>query len=496
MNRIKVDPDRVIGKIDRNIFGLFKENRPMYKENGIYNPSSQFADEDGFRSDVIEAAKRLKCPILRCIGGNTISGYRWKDGVGPKEERPSWFDLAWNLVDRNQVGTNEYIKFCRKINAEPYFVVNCGDGNMREAADWVQYCNGTQDTALVKLRKKHGFEKPHNIKYWGIGNEVDGHWQIGYKTAEEYARAYSEYAKVMRWSDPSIKFIAAYISGWKNNDFVERGKLLLEQAADFVDYMAIHWYAGNPGGNGDMPGTKEKPAAGFESLMAVSEVFDERIEATEGIIKAAKIEHNIKKEIDIAVDEWAIRHQYQPDVDSPQRVQDALASAINFNSIIRHADTVKMANHSGLSRRLVLPGPDSLLIQSSFYLFELYSNKCGAVSLDVYWDGDTFSGWDRTGLRTLDMCATLTPGTKELTLFVVNRSRDKAEETVISLTDAEFGMDLSVKILNGPSIDSANTFDNPNMVSVKDNTLKVAGKSVTYSFEPHSLTVISGKLGK
>ena len=496
MNRIKIDPDRVIGEIDRNIFGLFKENRPMYKENGIYNPSSKFADEDGFRSDVIEATRRLKCPIVRCIGGNTISGYRWMDGVGPKEERPARHDLAWDLVDKNQVGTNEYVKFCRKINAEPYFVVNCGDGDMREAADWVQYCNGTKDTTLVKLRKKHGYEEPHKIKYWGIGNEVETRGQIGKKTPEEYARAYTEFAKVMRWSDPSIKFIAAFVCSWRNNNFTERARLLIEQAADFIDYMAIHWYAGNPGGLGIMPGTREKPIAGFESLMAISEAFDERIEATEGVIKACKLEYGINRPILIALDEWAIRHQYEKDVDSPQRVQEAIASAMNFNSVIRHADTVKMANHSGLSRRLVLPGPDGLLIQSSFYTFELYSAKCGTLSLDVFWDGDTFSGWDRTGLRTLDVTATLNPSTKELSLFVVNRSRDKAEETAISLNDAEFNGDLSVKVLNGASIDSANTFEKPNEVGVKDSTLTAKGKSVNYSFEPHSLTVISGKLGK
>jgi len=149
------------------------------------------------------ALKRLNVPLVRYPGGNFVSGYRWMDGIGPKEDRPTRVDMAWNDIDSNHFGTNEFIDFCRKINTEPYMVVNCGDGDMREARDWVEYCNGTKNTALAKLRRQHGYEAPHNVKYWGIGNEVDGHWQIGYKTPNEYARAYLEYAKVMKWIDPA-----------------------------------------------------------------------------------------------------------------------------------------------------------------------------------------------------------------------------------------------------------------------------------------------------
>ena len=147
-------------------------------------------------------------------------------------------DLAWHAMDTNHFGTNEFIHFCRSLKAEPYLVVNCGDGDMREARDWVEYCNGTQDSALVKLRHKHGFPEPHQVKYWGIGNEVDGHWQIGYKTPQEYARAFTEFAKVMKWVDPQIKLIASAISDWEG-EIVERTQLILEQAGELVDYLSI-----------------------------------------------------------------------------------------------------------------------------------------------------------------------------------------------------------------------------------------------------------------
>jgi alpha-N-arabinofuranosidase len=162
-------------------------------------------------------------PLIRYPGGNFVSGYRWQDGVGPVSERPARYDMAWNSIEPNHFGTNEFVTLCRKLDAEPCFVVNCGDGEMREARDWVEYCNGTQPTHLVKLRHQHGFEQPHGIKYWGIGNEVDGSWQIGMKTPEEYARAYLEFSKVMRWVDPSIKLVASVTSAW-DATFVERAQ--------------------------------------------------------------------------------------------------------------------------------------------------------------------------------------------------------------------------------------------------------------------------------
>ena len=224
MNQIKIDPERTLGDIERNIFGGFAEHLGRCIYGGIYDPDSPLADEDGLRSDLRAAFQRLNMPIVRYPGGNFVSGYRWMDGIGPRQERPGRHDLAWNAVESNQFGTNEFIQFCRKLNIEPYLCVNCGDGDMREARDWVEYCNGTGDSALVKLRREHGFEEPHKVKYWGIGNEVDGPFQIGYKTAQEYARAFTEFGKVMKRVDPDIKLIASAVSLW-SGDIVERGQL-------------------------------------------------------------------------------------------------------------------------------------------------------------------------------------------------------------------------------------------------------------------------------
>ena len=189
MNHIKIDLERILSDIDRNIFGGYMElgirdTRFKYLDIG----DSDGKDKSGLRGDVRAVLERMKLSNIR-FGGNFVSGYRWRDGVGPRQERPARHELAWNSIVPNNFGTNEFIMLCRTLEVEPYLNVNCGDGDMREAADWVEYCNGTGDTALVNLRREHGFEKPHKVKYWGIGNEVDSPGQIGYKTPQEYARA-------------------------------------------------------------------------------------------------------------------------------------------------------------------------------------------------------------------------------------------------------------------------------------------------------------------
>jgi len=486
MNQIKIDPERTLGDIERNIFGGFAEHLGRCIYGGIYDPDSPLADEDGLRSDLREALQRLNMPIVRYPGGNFVSGYRWMDGIGPRLERPARHDLAWNAVESNQFGTNEFIRFCRKLNSEPYLVVNCGDGDMREARDWVEYCNGTGDSALVKLRREHGFEEPHRVKYWGIGNEVDGPFQIGYKTAEEYARAVTEFGKVMKRVDPDIKLAASATCRWRG--FVERGQLILEQAGDLIDYMAIHWYVGNA-------------ANDFAAYMTLSDLFEERLSAYEGLIRAVRLDKGIKHPIYITVDEWNVwyRMRSRPRGIAEQNklaeiynLEDALVVAMHFNAFIRHAYSVRMANIAQIVNVIapIFTRRDGLVLQTIFYPFELYSRTCGQIALDVWWQGETFSGGEYTGIRTLDVSATLDEAQKQLVLYVVNRSRTEAMETTISLTTGRFTGSVRAFVVNGPDIKAENTFATPNAVGTSENTLTAKGQSLAYTFEPHSVTVL------
>ncbi len=480
MNTIHIDLERTAGKIERNLFGGFAEHLGRCIYGGIYEPDSPQADEHGLRSDVLAALRRLRMPVIRYPGGNFVSGYRWQDGVGPPGERRPRLDLAWHAVDSNQFGSNEFIQFCRQLGAEPYLVVNCGDGDMREARDWVEYCNGTQDTTPVRLRHRHGFEDPHGVKYWGIGNEVDGPWQIGHKTPQEYARAFTEFGKVMKWVDPEIKLLAAATSSWRE-DWVERGQLLLEQAGPLIDYMAIHWYVGN----------REND---FAAYMALSERFEERLSAYEGLIAAMRLARGIKRPIPIAVDEWNVWYRTgQPEaLEEVYNLEDALVVAMQLNAFIRHAHTVKMANLAQIVNVIapILTRPEDLVLQTIFYPFELYSRVCGPTALDIFWEGETFAGGEYTGLRVLDVCATLDAAQRQLVLLVVNRSQDQPMETEIALATGRFAGPVQAFVVNGPEIKAENTFDAPDNVGTRELSLTAAGSSWRYTFEPHSVTAL------
>ena len=472
---------RTLGLINRNIFGGFAEHLGRCIYGGIYEPGSDLADENGLRLDVLEALQRLNMPVIRYPGGNFVSGYRWKDGVGAHEERKPRTDLAWGAIEPNTFGTNEFIAFCRQLGSEPYLVVNCGDGDMREAHDWVEYCNRRSETHLVKLRRQHGFDAPHNVKYWGIGNEVDGPWQIGFKTAEEYARAATEFGKVMKWADPNIRLLASAVSLWEG-DFVERAQFLIEQAGNLIDYMGLHWYVGNPKDD-------------FAAYMTVSELIEERLASYEGLIRALRLDNAITRPIYLAVDEWNVWYRANNEHNQLEEIynlEDVLVVALHLNAFIRHADTVKMANIAQIVNVIapIFTSADGLFLQTIFYPLELYSRNCGDIALDIGWGGDTFSGGDHTGVRALDVTATYHPQRREITLYVINRHLSDAQETTIRLIDGEFDGPGELSIINGPNIKAENTFENPHQVITRTEQANMDGKEFTVVFEPHSITAL------
>ena len=501
-NTIKLDLDRTLGTVDRNLFGGFAEHLGRCIYGGIYDPDSPHADNSGLRTDVLEALGRLRMPNIRYPGGNFVSGYRWRDGVGPVGERPARMELAWHDVEPNTFGTNEFIDFCRKLGTEPYLAVNCGDGDMREARDWLEYCNGTQDTALVKLRKSHGYDAPHGVKYWGVGNEVDGPWQIGFKTPHEYARAYTEFAKVMKWTDPSIKLFASAVSVW-DHDLVERAQLLFEEvtsaargsganAGKLIDYLALHWYVGNDAERGYRDDD-------FASYMAVSEILEDRLSGYEGLVRALRLGNKLTKPVYLAVDEWNVwyRTGNEEKLEEVYNLEDALMTGLQLNAFIRHAASVKFANIAQIVNVIapILTRPDGLVLQTIFYPFELYSRTAGDTALDVFWSGDTFSTPEHSALRFLDVSATLDVAAKKVSVFAVNRSPDKELETEIKLLEGQFTGTGQVFVINGADVKTVNTFDAPDGVKTRETTLQAGGPSVTYTFEPHSVTALVFEFG-
>lgn len=489
-NRIKIDLDRRIGAIDPNVFGGFAEHLGRCIYGGMYEPGSSLADANGFRRDVLEALRRLDMPVLRYPGGNFVSGYRWRDGVGPVEGRPTRMELAWHDLEPNSFGTNEFIRYCRALGTEPYLAVNAGDGDMREARDWLEYCNGTKDTALVKLRRSHGFEAPHEVRYWGVGNEVDGPWQIGFKTPEEYARTYTEYAKVMKWTDPSIKLVASAVSVWER-EWVERTQLLVEQAGPLIDYLALHWYVGNDTNRGYANDD-------FASYMAISELIEDRLAGYEGLVRALQVANRLKRPIPIAVDEWNVwyRTGNEEKLEEIYNLEDALVVGMHFNAFFRHATTVKMANLAQVVNVIapVLTRPDGLLLQTIFHPFELVRRTAGNVALDVHWESDTFSSVAHDAVRLLDVSATLDEAGRRLSVYVVNRSPEEALETELLLDAASFAGEGTAATINGPDVRSVNTFEAPDTVTTRRQAVEATGNRYQHAFEPHSMTALSFEL--
>jgi alpha-N-arabinofuranosidase len=335
------------------------------------------------------------------------------------------------------------------------------------------------------------------VRLWGIGNEVDGPWQVGFKTAQEYARTYTEFAKVMRWADPEIKLVASAISLWETN-IVERVQLLLEQAAEAIDYLSIHWYVGNPGG--DLP-----------AYLATSELIEERLGIVEGLSAALTQRHQPLEPIPIAVDEWNVWYKATPDPRDPAfngleetyDLADALVVAMHFNAFFRHARTVKMANLAQLVNVIapMTATTDDLLLQTTHYPFELYAQTAGPIALDATWSSDTYSArrilsnfvaretdLEYKGVRLLDVSATLDEDARRVSVYVVNRDLDDAREVEIAIEPARPRPSVQVHTITGPAADAVNTFDDRSTVTTTTETRELGpGPTFTATVPPLSV---------
>ena len=342
--RIIIDPLRKIGEVDKNLYGNFVEHLGRCVYGGIYEPGSSLSDEDGFRTDVLAAVKDLNISLVRYPGGNFVSNYHWLDGVGP--ERIPRTDLAWNRLETNQFGTNEFIKFCKKMGTQPYFSVNMGTGTISEAQNWVEYCNVESGPYYAELRKKQGFPEPYNIKYWSLGNEMDGFWQMGHLSAEDYCKKAREAAKLMKLTSPDIKLIAAGSSNYRPDaDPDAWNNTILNELKDVVDYIALHIYVGNPENN-------------YYNFVSTPLVIEERTRLVRGMIDLAMAHADRKgrEPIYIAWDEYNVWYRARTDktmqgvnaLEEHYNLEDALVIAGMLNAFIRNADIVKMANMAQL----------------------------------------------------------------------------------------------------------------------------------------------------
>jgi len=480
---IKIDVDRIIDAVDPRIYGIFMEpigfNRPEMKFNTLYgplyDPKSPLADKNGFRTDMLDAARELQLTQMRWPGGNFVAGYDWRDGIGPKDKRPKRMELAWGVVESNQVGTDEWIELNKLIGTENVMCINMGTGTLDDARHWVEYCNAPTGTYWSDKRAEYGHPDPFGVKYWCLGNEVDGEsWIMGYKNAEDYVKFAREAAKVMRLSSPGTKleFIANGPANYKDNlDWIEWTWTVVKGLYGIADYVSMHRYWDNSDDYYVLMGER-----GLD--------LEERIEIIAGQIKAVDAIEK-KKPMYISVDEWA----------PPFRGGhlSTLALAQYFNAFIRHSDVVKMANYTLLTSILARdPKTDATYKTPLFHTFKLFSTRCRGVALDTFVDCDTFRTSDHYAhIPYLDVSAVYDKQAKQVVINVVNRHKDEPIATDIQgIAGAFTGTALVSLVTSDDVANKPYTFEARDSYPPKTEQLPAKGTTIHYVFPAHSFTQI------
>lgn len=439
--KIKVDRQAKISSIDKRIYGSFVEHMGRCVYEGIYEPGHPLADENGFRKDVIELVKELNVPIVRYPGGNFVSGFKWEDSVGPVSERPRRLDLAWFALEKNEIGLNEFSKWCKLADTELMMAVNLGTRGPMEAKELIEYCNHPSGTALSDLRIKHGYKEPHNVKVWCLGNEMDGPWQIGHKTAEEYGRIACETAKVMKWVDPSIELVACGSSNKQMPTYLTWEQTVLNHTYEHVDYLSLHQYYG----------LNDTSANDLQSFLTKGSEMDAFIKEVVSVCDMVQAKKNGKKKINLSFDEWNIGyHSLDDDAKMPKwgeepaprgediyTFEDAVLIGSMLIALIENADRVKMGCQAQLVNML---GPiycdrgskGPAWKQTIFYPYAHASNFGRGTALQTEVCAPKYSCVQFEDMDSIHSVA-VENDNGEITVFAVNRNISEDLEVEIDL---------------------------------------------------------------
>ena len=489
---ISIDVGEIRHRINQNIYGSFIEDIGRIIYGGVYEEASTLSDDQGFREDVLDAVRDWGVPVLRWPGGNFASGYHWQDGIGPKESRPRRYDLAWFAEKSNHFGTDEFVEYCRKANAEPYICVNLGTGSIEEAANWVEYCNGTGNTSYANLRRKYGHDEPHRVRYWGLGNEVFGDWQIGHKDAEDYAKVALECGKLMKWVDPTIQLVAC---GLPN---LEWNRVILEKLVNIADYVSLHDYEGSDDYYEEL-GTVQRLE---QNLRLTAEAIDltDSLRGKPNILDQSVPGTKTKKRIEIACDEWNIWYRkhdlFLRDVPNPveerYNLRDALWVASALNLFQRMGDRVTMANLAQLINSIgaIFTSPTGMFLQSIYFPMKLYRSQCGALAVPSHVESPSFSSKTFENVPYLDVSSTLDDAKRTLSVAVVNRHKTDPIRTTLAIRNGRPGREATAFEINGASPETENSFSEPQNVKITKKQVGEISDKVSYTFGAHSVTLI------
>lgn len=477
--RITLDRDFTIGEVPRRLFGSFVEHMGRCVYTGIYEPGHPEADENGFRQDVLKLVKELGATVIRYPGGNFVSGYNWEDGIGPKENRPRRLDGAWHTVETNAFGLHEFVDWSKQAGTEIMEAINLGTRGVDAAREIVEYANHPGGTYLSDLRAKNGHKEPFDIKLWCLGNELDGPWQIGHKTADEYGRLAQEAAKAMRFVDPSLELVACGSSSSSMPTFGAWEQTVLTHTYDEVDYVSLHAYYQEHEGD----------VGSFLASAVDTDYFIESVIATADAVRA-KGKH--KKHINLSFDEWNVWYQRGLDtedqphnvakagwrehprvIEDKYNVTDAVVVGTLLNSLLRHGDRVKIANQAQLVN-VIAPilseenGP--AWKQTIFHPFARMAELAKGQILRLSIDSDKYSN-DRFGDTDLvDVSGTWNEETGRVALFFANRGLEEAADVEVALRGFDARQVLRAEVLEIPEGGdrfSINSQDRPGHVGLK-----------------------------
>ena len=488
--QIYLDTNRVISSISPLLFSGFAEHMGRCIYEGIYDPVSPHADENGLRKDVLAALRELNFRSIRYPGGNFVSGYRWLDGVGPRDQRPRRRDLAWKSIETNQFGTDEFMHFCTEINTEPMMAVNMGTGTAQEAADLVEYCNAPAGTKYADMRAAYGHQDPYQVRYWCLGNEMDGPWQIGHLEAEAYGKKANEAAKMMRWHDPSIQLVLCGSSNSHMPTYPEWDRVALELCWEQVDYHSMHYYAAN----------REDDTGSF---LALTTEFENYVDTLAGVLRYVKAKQRSNHDVYLSWDEWNVAygdggapHDWQEAPHIAERVytlEDALIVAEWMNVFMRKSDVLKIACLAQIVNVIapILTTRSSILKQSIFYPIMLFSRLANGNALDVAVKTARYETKRFGDMPLLDVSSSYNQETGTNAVFIVNRSQTESIPVDLLWQDRTPKTINSMHQVRGTDPKAANSFENPEKITaVPIDAPEIKDNSATLLLPPLSFTAL------
>jgi alpha-N-arabinofuranosidase len=493
LTKIIYHKDFQISPVDPRVFGGFLEHMGRAVYEGVYDPQSAHADADGFRKDVLDALKPMAYTAMRYPGGNFASGYHWMDGIGPKEKRPTVRELAWQSLETNQFGTDEFVKLARMMDWTPMMTVNLGTGTPEEARNWVEYCNSPTGSKYADMRAANGSPEPYDLKLWCLGNEMDGPWQLGHVPADQYAIRAQQASKLMKDTDPTLELVACGTCAPNLPTYMEWDRTVLEYIGDYADYISLHRYVGNPSGD----------SADF---LAVTNSIDQQIEEMDAVCRFVQARNRSKKRHYLCFDEWNIwyraretehmngRGTFAPHlIEEEYNLEDALVVAGFLNSFIRHADAVKIANIAQIVNVIapILTRGDEMLLQTIYYPFLMYAQRRDGIAIQPVVKGPGYESASYGYVNNIDTSAIL--GEDQLHVFLVNRDLEESAQVDVHFPGGKLTALDSAEILSGSDPNDRNTYEQPERVT-RQPFLNVSFHNDLAKFEMPPLSIVAASI--